>query len=230
MNTESPHRFAVLIAAYNAASTIEPVLERAKSHSPDVIVVVDDGSADGTQCIANEHADVVLRHQTNLGKGAALITGLGYLQRHGYEAAITLDADGQHSVDSVTDLLARFIEIDCELVLGRRPFALGKMPLLRLLANRLSSFWVSVVCKTKIRDSQCGLRLYKLSAIRLDELTTHGFDTETEILLKTCLCGGRIEQVPTPLIYKPDGQSHFRQLRDTLAIARVIIRCLFGKR
>jgi len=230
MNTESPHRFAVLIPAYNAASTIESVLEGARSHSPDVIVVVDDGSTDGTQDIAAEHAELVLRHQTNLGKGAALITGLGYLQRHGYDVAITLDADGQHSVDSIPDLLGRFIETDCELVLGCRPFSLGKMPFLRLIANRLSSFWVSAICRTKIRDSQCGFRLYKLSAIRLDELTTHGFETETEILLETCLRGSRIEQVPTPLIYKSDGQSHFRQGADTLAIARVIVRYLFGKR
>ena len=230
MNTESPPRFALLIPAYNAASTIRSVLEEARSGSPDAIVVVDDGSTDGTGDIASGHADLILRHHANLGKGAALITGLGYLQRNGYEAAITLDADGQHSVNSIPDLIARFVETDCELVLGYRPFSLGKMPFLRLLANRLSNFWASTVCGTKIRDSQCGFRLYKLSAIRLEELTTHGFEAETEILFQICRRGGRIEQVLTPLIYKPGGQSHFRKLRDTLAIARVIVRYLLGRR
>ncbi len=222
-------RYAVLIAAYNAAETIGAVVTGTRPVSPDRVVVVDDGSTDGTGAIADELADVVLRHEANRGKGAALITGLTYLKDNGYDVAVTLDADGQHPPGWIPEFVAKYQETACELVLGYRSFRLGKMPLLRLLGNRLSSFWVSVACRSKVLDSQCGFRLYKLRTLLLEKLTTHSFDTETEVLLETCRQGGRIEQVEVPLIYKAGG-SHFKQLGDTIAIARVIARYLLGRR
>lgn len=223
-------RFAVLIAAYNAAETIGPVVSRIRPFSPDTVVVVDDGSRDGTGAIAEQLADVVLRHEANRGKGAALVTGFTYLRDNGYDAVVTLDADGQHPPELIPKFVARYQETACELVVGCRPFGLGRMPLLRLLGNRLSSFWVSVACRGKVPDSQCGFRLYGLQTLPLEMLTTHGFDTETEILLEMSHQGARMEQVEVPLIYKPGGGSHFNQLGDTIAVTRVIARYLFGKR
>jgi len=222
-------RFAVLIAAYNASKTIESVLTETRRFWRGAVVVVNDGSTDGTGAAAEALADVVLRHEVNRGKGAALITGLTYLRENGYNAAITLDADGQHPPELIPEFVAKYQETACDLVVGGRPFALGRMPLLRLLGNRLSSFWVSVACGRSIPDSQCGFRLYDLRTIPLEKLTTHGFDAETEMLLETCRRGGRIEQVKVPLIYRAS-RSHFDQLGDTLAIARVIARYLFSRR
>ena len=223
-------RFAVLIAAYNAAETIGAVVTRTRPFSPDTVVVVDDGSTDGTGAIADQLADVVLRHEANRGKGAALVTGFTYLRDNGYDVTVTLDADGQHPPELIPEFVAKHQEPACELVLGCRPFGLGRMPLLRLLGNRLSSFWVSVACRSKVPDSQCGFRLYNLRTVPLERLTTHGFDTETEILLETCRRGARVEHVEVPLIYKASGSSHFNQLGDTITIARVIARYLFSKR
>lgn len=222
-------RFAVLVAAYDASKTIESVLTETRRHWPGAVVVVDDGSRDGTGAAAESLADVVLRHEANRGKGAALVTGLNYLRENGYDAAITLDADGQHPPELIPEFVAKYKEASCDLVLGCRPFALRRMPLLRLLGNRLSSFWVSVACGRSISDSQCGFRLYDLRRIPLEKLTAHGFNAETEILLETCRQGGSIEQVKVPLVYD-DSRSHFDQLGDTLAIARVIARYLFSRR
>ena len=156
------------------------------------------------------------------------ITGLTYLKDKGHDVAVTLDADGQHLPECIPQFIARHRETACELVLGRRPFSVRTMPFLRLVGNQLSSFWVSVACRSKILDSQCGFRLYRLAAMRLELLTTRGFDMETEILLQTRRRGGRIEQVEVPLIYTAGGFSHFKQLNDTLKVARVISRYLFG--
>jgi len=223
-------RFAVLIAAYNAAKTIGAVITGTRPFSPDTVVVVNDGSTDCTGAIADRLADVVLRHEANRGKGAALVTGLIYLRDNGYDVAVTLDADGQHPPELIPKFIARYRETSCDLVLGCRAFGLGRMPLPRLLGNRLSSFWVSVACRSKVPDSQCGFRLYNLRTLPLERLTTHGFDMETEILLETCRRGARIEHVEVPLIYKAGGSSHFNQLGDTLAVTRVIARYLFSKR
>jgi glycosyltransferase involved in cell wall biosynthesis len=137
-------QFAVLIAAYNASKTIESVITETRRFWPGAVVVVDDGSRDGTGAAAEELADVVLRHEANRGKGAALVTGLTYLRENGYNVAITLDADGQHPPELIPGFVAKYQETACDLVVGCRPFALRRMPLLRLLGNRLSSFWVSV--------------------------------------------------------------------------------------
>ncbi|MBN2208225.1 MAG: glycosyltransferase family 2 protein [Candidatus Coatesbacteria bacterium] len=216
-------RFAVLIPAYNADKTLEQVVAGAKRFV-DTVIVVDDGSSDRTRKIAEARADRVLSHESNLGKGAALKTGLRWLRERGYEAAVTVDADTQHDPSCIPSFLKTYANTECDLVLGARPFALGKMPALRLIANRFSTFWVSFVCRRKILDSQCGFRLYRLAPLDFEALHCRGFDMETEVLIETCRRGGRVEAVEVPLIYRKGVGSHFGQIRDTLRVSRVIAR------
>jgi len=219
---------AVLIAAFNAAETIESVIRGTKPHV-DIVVVVDDGSTDETASIASSLADQVLTHDANMGKGASLITGFSWLCERGFDAAITLDADAQHPPSCIPAFIDKYLETGCDLVIGARPFAFRKMPFLRLLANRLSSFWISIACGRKILDSQCGFRLYKISSVPLESLRARGFGLESEILLQMCRAGKRIETIQVPLIYA-DGGSHFRSIVDSLRVGRVIARYLFASR
>ncbi|MBN1593769.1 MAG: glycosyltransferase family 2 protein [Candidatus Coatesbacteria bacterium] len=223
-------RCAVLVAAYNAAETLGPLLEDVRRHFTGDLILVDDGSTDATGDIGGNLANVVLSHDTNRGKGAALITGFTHLIGEGYQAVVTLDADGQHLPEFIPRFIEMFERTGCDLVLGRREFSIRTTPFLRYFGNVLSSFWISIISGVKVKDSQCGFRLYRLEAIQTQKLATSGFDTETELLFQIRQDGGRIEQVDIPLIYKAGGKSNFKRIWDTLAVTRVIVRHLLNWR
>ena len=117
MADESGH--CVVIPAYEAAETVGDVVRRARAHLPDVIVV-NDGSLDGTGDAARVAGARVVDHPVNLGKGHALRTGMRYAFRQGFRWAVTLDADGHHDPDEISAFLAASIDAPDALILGQR--------------------------------------------------------------------------------------------------------------
>lgn len=121
----------VVIAAFNEASAIAPVIAGVLPHYPNV-VVVDDGSADDTRNVAATAGAHVLAHPFNLGQGAALQTGITYALRQGATAIVTFDADGQHRADDIAKLLAALAANNAELACGSRFLGTtGNMPRMR---------------------------------------------------------------------------------------------------
>ena len=112
-------RVLALVAALDAAGTIGDVVTKTREVLPDV-VVVDDGSEDATADVAERSGATVLRHQENRGKGAALRSGFGYALQLGFDAVVTLDADGQHDPEQIQALLRRKAESGAMLVIGER--------------------------------------------------------------------------------------------------------------
>lgn len=109
----------VVIAAYNEAGVIDRVVREVRSRGY-TVVVVDDGSSDGTASAAATAGARVVRHPVNLGQGAALETGLEFGRRCGYQRFVTFDADGQHNPDDISRLLSVMTERQVEVVLGSR--------------------------------------------------------------------------------------------------------------
>lgn len=221
--TESP-RVALVIPAYRAAAKVGDVVKRARAALPEAdVLVVDDGSLDGTAESAKAAGARVLVHQANLGKGRALSTGLRAACEAGALLIVTVDADGQHPPEHIPALLSPLTSGSADLVVGTRQRDPALMPAHRRLTNRLSSALVSRAVGFRVPDSQCGFRA--MTALVASTVRPQGrrYEFETEFLLEAAEQGFKLASVDVPTIYEGTG-SHFRHGSDTLAIAGVFVR------
>ncbi|MBR6241462.1 MAG: glycosyltransferase family 2 protein, partial [Lentisphaeria bacterium] len=155
-------RYCCVIPVYNHASTAPDVIARTLAVTPDVLVV-DDGSedADLRELCAGSGAEIV-RHERNLGKGAALLTAIRTLAPRGYDYMITLDADAQHDPEDIPRFLP-LLHDDCgTLVVGVRDFTVPNVPGRSKFGRAFSNFWFLVETGKTISDSQSGFRAYPL--------------------------------------------------------------------
>jgi glycosyltransferase involved in cell wall biosynthesis len=209
-----PGTFAIIIPAWNEALTLGPLVKRARTQAERVIVV-DDGSTDATGALAEAAGAAVLRHPRNLGKGAALRTGLRHARAQGCHWAVTLDADGQHAPEDIPAFRERAATTGCGLVVGNRMGFAGQMPWLRRAANRWLSRQLSRRAGRSLPDSQCGFRLLHLEAWARLPLSTEHFEVESETLLAFVATGQRVEFVPIAVLPSPR-PSRIRPLPDSM--------------
>jgi glycosyltransferase involved in cell wall biosynthesis len=227
------HAPAVVIPAYQAATTIPDIVVRVRRAVPDAIVyVVDDGSTDGTGAVGREQGAVVLVHRHNHGKGAALRTGIERALADAARIIVTIDADGQHAPEEIPRLVAPVRSGDADLVLGARARG-ATMPLGRRCTNWLSAALASRVGGVTVPDAQTGFRAIARPLAEAIRPAEHGYDFETAFLLAALAQGVRVRSVRVPTIYQ--GQhSHFRRWADSWGQARVFTRygrqIIFGAR
>jgi len=219
-------RLAALIPAYNAAASLPGVLFGLRRYAaPEDVVVVDDGSSDGTWEVGERAGVHVLRHPANRGKGAALKTGFSWMLDRGYEAVITLDADGQHDPEFVPDFVRRWKETGADLIIGSRMADRRGMPVERVCSNTLTSWVISRRAGQRIEDSQSGYRLIAAEVLRRISLETDGYEMESELLIKAARLGFRIVSVPIRTVYA-DEESFIHPLRDTGRFIALVWRSL----
>jgi glycosyltransferase involved in cell wall biosynthesis len=217
------NRIAVIIPAYNAGATIAELIERTSRFvGKEDMVIIDDGSCDQTSEVAGLTGVVILRHETNKGKGEALKSGFGYVRNRDYQAVITLDADLQHDPESIPDFVHR-AEGFSGIVIGTRKRDLKIMPFARWLSNTLTSAVVSVLAGQTIRDSQSGYRLISTQVLRAVRLDSKRYDLESEILIKARRKGFEIAETPIATIYAGGGSS-IKPLADALRFIRLMWR------
>ena len=206
-------RTAALIPAFNEARTIAGVvagLRGAVQH----VLVVDDGSSDGTGGIAAQAGAEVLAHPGNQGKGQAIRTGLAALASRDFTHVLLLDGDMQHLPSEAPLLIDAAARTGADVVLGERRFDRAGMPASRYHANRLGSRALSWFVGVPLRDTQCGFRVFRLEALRGLPLRARGYDIETEMLVKLWRRGAALASVPISAVYA--GQvSKLRPVRDT---------------
>lgn len=209
-----------LIPAYNEATHIAGVVIKTQAYLP--VIVIDDGSTDSTMSQAKSAGAAVLHHENNRGKGAALRTGLQYALGEGYEAVLTLDADGQHDPTEIPKFLGTYRLQQADLIIGRRSF--NHMPVLRGLANLLSRWSFSWTVGRPIPDNQSGYRLISRRLIKaLLESQEQGFEFEVEMIV-TCLDRNfTLEWIPIRTIYG-DEESHISRLRHFVNFLRLLWR------
>lgn len=217
-------RIAVVIPAFQAAATVAAVVARTRTAVPAArLIVVDDGSTDGTGDEGRGRGATVLTHRTNRGKGAALETGLAHaLAGGGAQVIVTLDADGQHPPEEIPCLVAPIADGRADLVLGTRVRS-GPMPLPRRLTNWLSARLASRIGGQGVSDAQTGFRAFTRAVAERVRPAEQRYDYETAFLLGALRAGCRVTCVEIPTIY--DGaRSHFRSWVDTWRVARVFAR------
>ena len=218
-------KVAVVIPAYNEARTIRDVACRALAQLKDVIVV-DDGSADGTAAAVADLPVTLISNAVNLGKGASLWRGFAAAIAAGADAVVTIDADGQHCPEDIPRLLAAAGEHPGRIVIGARLWDKDKVPGLRYFGNRFANFWVAWAAGAPVADSQSGFRLYPAAVLKHVNVF-HGpgarFAFESEILIEAGRAGVRSLAVPIAAIYPPNARaSHYRSAVDTARIVRMI--------
>ncbi len=218
---------AVLIPALNAAKSIGPIVAEAKQYV-DIVMIIDDGSSDGTGDRAREAGAQVIRHEVNRGKGCALRTGFKWALEQGLDGVITLDADGQHLPRQIPDFIEQRRATGADLIIGGRAHLFDGMLPRRRMANRFSAWAVAKASRTDIKDSQSGYRFYSAHLLREVPLRTEGFDMETEVIIRAGVRGLKVIQIPIDLGFV-DGlsTSHYKPLTDTLRIAWTGVRARF---
>jgi len=217
----------VVIPALNAEQTIAAVVRNCKAVNEHVLVV-DDGSADRTADVARDAGADVVSHPINRGKGAALKTGFAYALDHGFDAVVTLDADGQHLPAEIPKFFAAREESGADLIIGGRAHLFSQMLPRRRFANRFSARCIAFASNANVTDSQSGYRLYSSQLLRAIRLRTDGFDMESEVIVQAGRRGFKILLIPIDLGFV-DGQStsHYKPLMDTARIAWTVIRARY---
>lgn len=218
-------RICVIIPAYNEVKTIGGLTESVKARIPDVIVV-DDGSVDGTGDIARKSGAIVLGFSSNKGKGEALKAGFKYALENSYNAVITMDADGQHSPEDIMKFIDKAATAGIDLVVGNRMADPEGMPLERVITNFFMSFLLSFVCRRRVPDTQCGYRLVKCEALRKIRLISANYEIESELLIKVSRQGCRIASVPIKSVYQGQ-RSLINPLLDTWRFFVMFFRVVF---
>jgi len=220
-------KVAAVIPAYNAGAPLAEVVRRTASEvGPENVIVVDDGSDDDSCAPDRLRGVTCITHRANLGKGAALRTGFREALERDVEAVVTLDADGQHDPAHIRDLVEEAESSDGDIVIGSRMANVGRMPWLRRLTNRTTSYLVSRLAGQRIEDSQSGFRLVRTRALKVLELKTEHYETESEMLIQAGQRGLRILSAPIPSIYGEE-RSSIRPLADTCRFAWLVIRSAF---
>jgi glycosyltransferase involved in cell wall biosynthesis len=228
----------VVIPTYENPETIERVVTEAQRYVADVIVV-DDGSGPEAQIAlqrleSRPDVDVVHRSE-NGGKGAAVKTGLARALERGFTHALQVDADGQHTLDDAPRMLEAAANNPAALVLGQ-PIFDDTAPKGRLWGRRISIFWVTLeTLSRKIGDPMCGFRIYPVEAAVAAGARGNRMDFDPEIAVRMVWQGLEVINVPTQVRYvsaEEGGVSHFRMVRDNLAMAwmhsRLCVRAIFG--
>jgi glycosyltransferase involved in cell wall biosynthesis len=215
----------VVIPAYNEAATIADVARRAGAQSQ-LVIVVDDGSTDGTGDALDGLPVRLLRNERNIGKGGSLWRGMQYACELGVAGVVTLDGDGQHAPEDIPRLLHAARAYSDDLIIGARLVHRAAAPRARYIANRVADFWIGWAAGQPLDDSQSGFRVYPRSLLARAAVKhgpTRGFVFESEMLIAAARLGVRARSVAIEAIYPSAARpSHFRPVRDIARITRMV--------
>jgi glycosyltransferase involved in cell wall biosynthesis len=217
--THPPRQDVVaVIPAYQCAVTIGEVVAGVLRHLARV-VVVDDGSTDGTGEVAAAAGAEVIRNPRNRGKGHALRRGFTAVLTGPRPAALAmLDGDGQHDPDDLPVLLAAWDEGAYDLIVGGRLKDRSLIPPHRYWTNTIGTRLLSIITGVALEDSQSGYRLIAAGLLERLDLRSDGYAIESEMLIKSARRDARLGQVRIQTIYHDRVPSFYRPVRDTVAI------------
>lgn len=219
-------RVIVVIPVYNNGSTVEGVIAGVLRYCND-IVVVDDGSTDSTFAVCSEISSIiVLRHDHNRGKGAALRSGFAYARKHCFTHAITVDADGQHLAEDLPLFLQKIKDEPQTLWIGDRVIPLdggATQSSCLQIGRRFWAFWYKLYTGNTIRDTQSGYRGYPLAAIENLGCSSERYQYEIEILICAAWNNTPVKSIPVHMLcqFKKERLPFFRSMRDFMRICAV---------
>ncbi len=227
--------YVIVIPNYNHELAIgELVEEIAVFNLP--IIIVNDGSRDSCRKLLLNLAEkynfvTLVEHVNNLGKGAAMQTGLKLAYQLGYSHALQIDADGQHNANDIETLLMVSRKHPNALISGQ-PIYDESVPKHRFYARYITHVWVWIeTLSLDVTDTMCGFRVYPLtSTVKLIDEVSLGkrMDFDTEIMVRLYWRKVKVYFCPTKVDYPEGGVSHFRAFKDNVLISWMHTRLFFG--
>ena len=219
-------RVCAIIPAYNEVSRIGGVVEATRPYV-DHVIVIDDGSTDGTGDIARCTGAQVIVHPENCGAGAATMTGLLAARHLGFDVALTIDADGQHNPEDIPTFLSVLVDQKADLVIANRFGQRNVIPFVRRLFNGFGNLLTFLVTGLFLPDTQSGFKVFGPRALQEIELKMAGFEFCTEIIGEASRHHWKVVSVPTKVVYSPytlaKGQSFANGL---ITACKILLRCL----
>ncbi len=200
-----PERIIVGMPAYNEARYIGSLVLQTKKYAGEV-VVVDDGSADGTAGIAEMAGATVVRHESNRGYGSTIRTLLEEARKRDADALVILDADSQHDPAEIPRLVDG-IKGGADIVIGSREMQKNKIAGYRRLGQKVLSRMTGIASQTRLSDTESGFRAYSRKAINTLELKETGMAVSSEIISAAAARGLEIIEVPISVDYTGDGST-----------------------
>lgn len=228
-------KLCALIPYYNHPDAIGAVVSQLLPYGLNIIIVDDGSGADAKQSLLPltklPGVQLVTRMQ-NGGKGAAVITGMREALKQGYTHALQVDADGQHDLSRIPELI-RLSERNPEKIISGMPVYDETVPTNRKLWRYATHIlvWIHTL-SFEIKDSMCGFRIYPLKKTLevIDSRDQFGqrMDFDIEILVRSRWAGLHIEQLPVGVRYPIDGVSHFQLFNDNFLITKMHFRLFLG--
>ncbi len=201
----------IVIPAFDEEQNIGVVIEGIREQVPQFpILVVNDGSSDGTARVLDEMGVDFITLPYNLGYGVALQTGFIYALQNGYNSIIQIDADGQHDPSQILDLHRELMTGDADVVIGSRFLDGGKYktPFFRHMGIKMFSLLASICCRQRVTDPTSGFQALRGKAIRLVASSYYPPDyPDADYLILLHRCGIKMKEIPVNMDPKPEGKS-----------------------
>ena len=224
-------RILFIVPAYNEQESLPSTVADLRAYFPAAdIVVINDGSTDGTAEKAQLLGVKLLDLPFNLGIGSAVQTGLIFAARNNYDIAVQFDGDGQHQANQVGKLLEAIFAGKCDVAIGSRFLDVSSYnpPLLRRIGIAIFRVVNSLIVSQKITDNTSGFRAYNRSAIQfLANNYPHDYP-EPESIVTLCRNGFRVKEAPVTMQERQGGQSSITFLRSIYYMGKVLLAILIG--
>jgi len=220
MNGFQPN-ILIIIPVYNNQKTLRGICEILCNMGLDVLVV-DDGSMDGSiESISGLNVHVVM-HPFNMGKGRAIITGAEWAKEHGFKNILTMDGDGQHDPNDIKKFIDYLASNPDTLIIGTRDFSAPNIPDSSRFGRVFSNFWIKVESGIYIPDTQSGYRLYPVDLLLKLKLRAKRYNFEIEVITKAIWADIPVKWIDVNVTYpetSAENQSSFRPFVDNLRIS-----------
>jgi glycosyltransferase involved in cell wall biosynthesis len=201
---DTSRSIVVVIPAYNEAAVVGQVISKIPAEIASIpvrVLLVDDGSTDGTAQVGRLAGAGVVRHLTNLGVGAATRTGFRAADALGADIVVTIDADGQHDPSEIEKLVDPIARANLDIVIGNRVTDFRGMPLGRLAANLVMNVVTFISCRRFVPDSQSGFKAISSDKLRMMTLSSEGYEICSEIIGEMVSLRLRYRFVPVRAVY-----------------------------
>ena len=220
-------RLLIIIPAYNESENIVRVVEEIRRVVPQYdYVVVNDGSGDATAEICREHGYPLLDLPVNLGLSGAFQTGMRYAWKQGYEAAIQIDADGQHDPKYIPEMVRVMEEKGADLVIGSRFVTEKKPHTMRMFGNTILSLAIRMTTGKKMTDPTSGMRLYNRKLVR-EMAYGVNFGPEPDTVSYLLRCGAKVEEIQVTIRERTAGKSYLNVGKSIRYMTQMCMNILF---